>query len=167
MLMRTDPAQGQKTMKDDNRSRLRHLTESLASSAQKLLQRCGQSPQRADSTAPAAGITPAFPEDELALTRPRQSFSSEMFAELLIELPGFHGKISDAYQSGDRAGLRDHVHQLLGAVVYCDAPELEAAIRALHRAIMTTDPDTIEACYARALAAINSTLSYSGYRGGT
>ena len=111
---------------------------------------------------------PGLPDNELATDRRRQAFSSEMFAELLIELPDFQKKISQAWQTGDRHSLRSHLHQLLGAVAYCDAPELEAALRKLYQAIKTEAPDTpniIDACYTRAFTAINSTLQYSGYRG--
>jgi HPt (histidine-containing phosphotransfer) domain-containing protein len=112
---------------------------------------------------------PGLADNELAMDRRRQSFSGEMFAELLIELPDFQKKISQAWQTGDRHSLRSHLHQLLGAVAYCDAPELEMALRKLHQAIKAEAPDTtdsIEACYTHASSAINSTLRYSGYRGG-
>ena len=92
-----------------------------------------------------------------------------MFAELLLELPGFQKEISQAYQSGDRHSLGRHLHRLRGAVAYCDAPELEAALHHLHQAIKTEGPgsqEIIDACYTRACSAISSTLHNSGYRGG-
>ena len=152
-------------MKDNNRPLVQRLTESLASTAQQLMRQLTPTPEQPDRPATNANITRELPEDELAMNKRQQAFASEMFAELLIELPGYQRKISQAWQTGDRQGLRDQVHQLLGAVAYCDAPELEAALRTLHRATMTEDPDSIDSCYTRAFSAINSTLTYSGYYG--
>ena len=152
-------------MKDNNRPLVQRLTESLASTAQQLLRQLTPTPEQPDRPATNANITHDLPEDELAMNKRQQAFSSEMFAELLIELPGYQRKISQAWQTGDRQNLRDQVHQLLGAVAYCDAPELEAALRTLHRATMTEDPDSIDSCYTRAFSTINSTLTYSGYYG--
>ena len=146
-------------MKDNHRSRVQRPPGMLAGTAQQLLQQFRQTPEQPERP---------VPEEALALNRHRQSFSSEMFAELLIELPEFQGKISQAYRTGDRQSLRNHLHQLLGAVAYCDAPELETALRNLHQALRTEDPntpDTIAACYTQACSAINSTLHYSGYHG--
>lgn len=156
-------------MKDNNRLQLQRLTGMLASIARQLLQLFRDTPKPADRPATNTIIMSGVPDDGLAMERRRQSFSGEMFAELLIELPGFQKKISQAHQTGDRHSLRSHLHQLLGAVAYCDAPELETALRKLHQAIKTEEPDTqdiIEACYTRAFSAINRTLHYSGYRGG-
>jgi len=102
-------------------------------------------------------------DDELLPNSIRHSFSSELFAELLIELPEHRKKISQAYEAGDLHDLRNNVHKLLGGIVYCDAPELEVALRSLHRSLATADQDHIEDCYHRALNTINSTLSYSGF----
>jgi len=143
-------------MKDNDLSWLQRLTQMLAGTAQQLLQRCGHSAQQTGNS--------ATPQQDVAPTRPRQSFSSELFAELLIELPEHQGNFLQAYQSGDLQSLKKHAHKLLGAVVYCDAPELESALRALQQALATT-PDTIDLCYTRLINTINNTLSYSGYRG--
>jgi HPt (histidine-containing phosphotransfer) domain-containing protein len=155
-------------MEDNNGSLLQRLTTALARKAQQLLRHFRQAPEAADRPAQDQHSMNDLLEEELAMKRRQQSFSSEIFAELLIELPGYQSKISRAYQSGDRDSLGNHVHQLLGAVAYCDAPELEAALRKLYQAIKTEAPDTpniIDACYTRAFTAINSTLQYSGYRG--
>ena len=143
-------------MKDNDPSWLQRLTQMLAGTAQQLLQRCGHPAEQTDNL--------ATPQQNVAPTRPRQSFSSELFAELLIELPEQQGKFLQAYQSGDLQSLKNHAHKLLGAVVYCDAPELETALRALQQAL-ATNPDTIDLCYTRLINTINNTLSYSGYRG--
>ena len=78
-------------------------------------------------------------------------------------MPEFQQKISQAYEDSDLQGLRNNVHQLLGAIVYCDAPELEGALRALHHALATTNTNDIDACYTRAFNTISSTLAYSGF----
>lgn len=143
-------------MKDNHPSLLQRLTKTLAGTAQQLLQHCSHPPEQTDSS--------ATPQQDIAATRPRQSFSSELFAELLIELPEHQREFSQAYQSGDLQSLKNHAHKLLGAVVYCDAPELEAALRALQQTL-ATNPDTIDPCYTRLINTINNTLSCSGYRG--
>jgi HPt (histidine-containing phosphotransfer) domain-containing protein len=153
-------------MKDHNRSLLQGLTGMFVSTARQLF-RDTQTP--ADRPAPDTASMPGLPDNELAMDRRRQAFSSEMFAELLIELPDFQKKISQAWQTGDRHSLRSHLHQLLGAVAYCDAPELETALRKFHQAIKAEapdSPDSIDAFYTHAFNAINSTLQYSGYGGG-
>jgi HPt (histidine-containing phosphotransfer) domain-containing protein len=153
-------------MKDHNRSLLQGLTDMLASTARQLFR---DTPKPADRQTPDTGSMPGLPDHALAMDKRRQAFSGEMFAELLIELPDFQKKISQAWQAGDRHSLRGHLHQLLGAVAYCDAPELETALRKFHQAIKTETPDTpdsIDACYTHAFSAINSTLHHSGYRGG-
>jgi hypothetical protein len=91
-------------------------------------------------------------------------FSSEMFVQLLLELPVHRRAIAESWQAGDLQQLRSCVHQLLGAVVYCDAPELENALRELRCALHTGDTSGIALQHARALDVIDTTLSYSGYR---
>ena len=155
-------------MKDNNGSLPQRLSGLLASTARQLLQLCRDAPKPPDRATPDTGSMPGFPDDALARDKCRQAFSGEMFAELLIELPDFQKKISQAYQTGDRHSLRSHLHQLLGAVAYCDAPELETALRTFQQAVKTETPGTpesIDACYTRACSAINSTLQHSGYRG--
>ena len=143
-------------MKDNDPSWLQRLTQTLAGTVQQLLQRCGHSVEQTGS--------PATLQQDVAPTRPRQSFSSELFAELLIELPEHQGKFLQAYQNGDLQSLKNHAHKLLGAVVYCEAPDLETALRALQQAL-ATNPDTIDLCYTRLINTINNTLSYGGYHG--
>jgi HPt (histidine-containing phosphotransfer) domain-containing protein len=154
-------------MKHANAPLLQRLTASLVSTAQQLLHQVMHMPEQPDSPALNAGNMPDFAADGTTRERCRQPFSNEMFAELLIELPGRQGELSQAYRTGNPRILRDQVHQLLGAVAYCDLPELEAALRTLHRALITKDPDNIDNCYAQACSAINSTLTHSGYSDGT
>jgi len=152
-------------MKDNNRPLVQRFTASLASTAQQLLRQLMHTPEQPDSPTTNAGIMPELSAEEVAQGRRRQAFSSEMFAELLIELPGYQGKILQAWQTGDRQSLRDHVHQLLGAVAYCDAPELESALRTLHSSLATDDKDHIDSAYVQARSAIDNALTYSGHYG--
>ena len=142
--------------KQDKQSLRQRLTTALTRTSQQLLEHFRSTPVETRST---------DDDDELLPNSVRHSFSSELFAELLIELPDHRKKISQAYEAGDLQDLRNNVHQLLGAIVYCDAPELEGALRSLHRSLTTTDQDRIDDCYLRALNTINSTLSYSGFGG--
>ena len=141
--------------KQDKQSLRQRLTTALTRTSQQLLEHFSSTPVETHDTE----------DDELLPNSVRHSFSSELFAELLIELPEHRQKISQAYEAGDLQDLRNNVHQLLGAIVYCDAPELEVALRSLHRSLTTTDQDRIDDCYLRALNTINSTLSYSGFGG--
>ncbi|MDH3887642.1 MAG: Hpt domain-containing protein [Gammaproteobacteria bacterium] len=150
-------------MKNEKQSLRQRLTAALGNNSRQWLQ--GFTTIRAAAGTPSKKIsnTSKVLHDELPSASVRHSFSSELFAELLIELPEFQQKISQAYQAGDLQGLRNDVHQLLGAIVYCDAPELEGALRALHQALATTSTESIDSCYIRAFNTVNSTLTYSGF----
>ena len=108
---------------------------------------------------------PELPKDTQAPRGRRQSFSGEIFAELLTELPVHRRQILRAWKAGDLNTLRSAAHKLLGAVAYCDAPELEESLRELRLALKTEDQHTINIYHERALNVIDSTLRYSGYRG--
>ena len=152
-------------MKGNNRPLVQRFTRNLANTAQQLLQQYMQTPAQPDRPTTGTGLMPDLSTDAAAPGRARQSFANEMFAELLIELPDYQEKISQARRTGDRQGLRDHVHRLLGAVAYCDAPELESALRTLHSSLATDDTDCIDSAYVQARSAIDNTLRYSGYYG--
>ena len=152
-------------MKGNNRPLVQRFTRNLADTAQQLLQQFMQTPAQPDRPTTSTGRIPEFSTDAVAPERIRQSFANEMFAELLIELPDYQEKISQARQTGDRQGLRDHVHRLLGAVAYCDAPELESALRTLHSSLATDDTDRIDSAYVQARSAIDNALTYSGHYG--
>jgi hypothetical protein len=85
-----------------------------------------------------------------------------MFVQLLLELPAHRHDIAASWQSGDRQRLQNSVHRLLGATVYCDAPELENVLRALRRTLHSGDDSSIARQHARTLEVIDSTLSCSG-----
>lgn len=105
-----------------------------------------------------------LPPAPLAPKGRRPSFSSEIFAELLMELPVHRHQMVSAWETGDLDRLRRAIHKLLGAVAYCDAPELEDALRELRLAVKTEDQHTIDVYHDRALNVLDSTLRYSGYR---
>ena len=107
---------------------------------------------------------PSLPEDDRLMRGRKQKFCGELFAELLIELPVHRQRLAHAGEHGDIDTLGNTVHQLLGAVAYCDAPELEDALRELRLAIKTGDQHTIDIYQERAVNVIDSTLRYSGYR---
>lgn len=107
---------------------------------------------------------PEIPQDDHTIKKRSSSFSGEVFAELLIELPMHRRCIAAAHETGDMDALRNAVHQLLGAVAYCDAPELEEALRELQQALKTGEQHNIDICHERAINVLDSTLVYSGYR---
>ena len=117
------------------------------------------------TAAPELPGLPELPEDTQAPGQRRQSFSGEIFAELLTELPVHRRQILHAWEAGDLDTLGSTVHKLLGAVAYCDAPELEEALRELRLAVKTEDQHTIDVYHERALNVLDSILRYSGYRG--
>jgi len=121
--------------------------------------------QSSATSTPAVPVAPALPEDDLELDERLRAFPGEMFARLLIELPGHRTDFAAAYQAGDLDRLGHSVHQLLGGAAYCDAPELTTGLRELRLALKTRDPQTIEYYYLRAIDVIDATLRYSGYQG--
>jgi|GEM_PF-1725615 len=120
---------------------------------------------RVDTTNSTVHEASPLPADDSLLKGRKHSFSGELFAELLLELPMHRDRLACAAASRDVDALRNAVHQLLGAVAYCDAPELEAALRELRVAIKSGEQDVIDSCHERAINVIDLTLMYSGYRG--
>ena len=107
---------------------------------------------------------PQQPGDDPPIKIRRQSFSSELFAELLLELPMHRQRLSGAAANDDMDTLGKAVHQLLGAVAYCDAPELEEALRVLRVAIKSGKQGAIKIYHEQVINVIDNTLRYSGYR---
>lgn len=105
-------------------------------------------------------------EDDPELNRLGQRFSNELFARLLLELPAHRKSLSTAYTGGNLPGLRDNIHQLLGATAYCDAPELDAGLRELRQALETGDTANIEQSFTRVIGIIDAILCRSGCHGG-
>jgi HPt (histidine-containing phosphotransfer) domain-containing protein len=100
------------------------------------------------------GSLPADPGEDY-LHDFEDTFSSEMFVQLLLELPAHRRDIAASWQAGDLQRLRSCVHRLLGAVVYCDAPELESALRELRSALHSGDASRIALQHAHALEVID------------
>lgn len=133
---------------------------------EQVLQRLAGTLSPVVSTAPPVPAVPELPgDDDAPKHRGKQSFSDSLFGELLLELPMHRRRLFHAHQIGDTESLRKATHHLLGAVVYCDAPELEEALRELRLAIKTGEPHTIDVYHDRAINVLDSTLRYSGLRG--
>ena len=109
-------------MKNDRQSLRQRLTAALCNNSRHGLQLLTATRAAAGTLSEKISNTSKSLHDDLPPDSVRHSFSSELFAELLTELPEFQQKISQAYQADDLQGLRNDVHQLLGAIVYCDAP---------------------------------------------
>jgi two-component system sensor histidine kinase BarA len=93
-----------------------------------------------------------------------RQFASEMFARLLVELPAHRRAMSRAFAAGEHRRLRDCVHRLLGATAYCDAPELEHALRELRRALLAGTSADIESRLQDTIRLIDLALDSCGYR---
>lgn len=121
----------------------------------------------AEPVMPAEPPGNPLPEDDLELDLDSldRSFSSELFARLLLELPAHRRSIADAYKSDDTRQLGAHIHRLLGCAAYCDAPELVSGLRELRLALKTGDRKLIDFYYTQAIDVIDSTLRFSGYAG--
>jgi HPt (histidine-containing phosphotransfer) domain-containing protein len=121
----------------------------------------------AEPATPAESTANPLPEDDLELDLDSldRSFSSELFARLLLELPAHRRSIADAYKSNDSRQLGAHIHRLLGSAAYCDAPQLVSGLRELRLALKTGDRKIIDFYYTRAIDVIDSTLRFSGYTG--
>jgi HPt (histidine-containing phosphotransfer) domain-containing protein len=109
-----------------------------------------------DCRRPAAGSVQ--PDENLKLQSLGDSFARELLANLLDALPDYRSRMMLAYGRQDFAALRDIVHQLLGAIAYCDDPALEAALRELRLALMSKDLPTIEQPWHRLLHTIDEQL---------
>ena len=114
------------------------------------------------------GKTPAAaPENSTAGDHPETDtvsahFSSELFASLLLELPEHRQALLDAHAGQDLDELGRCAHKLLGAVVYCDLPELTGTLRKLQEVIRSKDVDAITPACNTSVQAIEALLANSG-----
>jgi HPt (histidine-containing phosphotransfer) domain-containing protein len=129
------------------------VTEKFGTLIRRMLGRAGTGNNLPGSLQAASGEHPQLEADE--------NFSSEMFVKLLLELPTHRRDIAESWQAGDLQRLRNCVHRLLGATVYCNAPELEEALRELRRALHSGDPSSIALQHAHVLESIDASLSCS------
>lgn len=97
----------------------------------------------------------------------RKDFSAEMFACLLLELPEHRQALLDARAAQDIDALGRCAHKLLGAVVYCDLPELDGALRRLREAIRSGDLGTVSPACNASVQAIEVLLASSGCNQGS
>jgi hypothetical protein len=132
------------------------MTGKISTLIRRMLGRAGTGNNLPASLQAAPGEHPPLEADE--------NFSSEMFVQLLLELPAHRRDIVESWQAGDVQRLRGCVHRLLGATVYCEAPGLEEALRELRHALHSGDTSSIALQHAHALEAIDTALSCSGYR---
>jgi HPt (histidine-containing phosphotransfer) domain-containing protein len=107
-------------------------------------------------SAMAVGITAPSPMS----TR----LASELFARLLLELPAHRRELHSALRTGDQERLARAAHKLLGAVVYCNLPELAEALRELKRMTESGDATRTGPALDKVLRQIDELLACSGYR---
>jgi HPt (histidine-containing phosphotransfer) domain-containing protein len=89
--------------------------------------------------------------------------ASELFA-LLLELPVHRRELQSASRDGDPQRLARAAHKLLGAVVYCDLPELADALRELKRMVEFRNTAQAEPALNKVFQLIDELLACSGYR---
>jgi HPt (histidine-containing phosphotransfer) domain-containing protein len=92
--------------------------------------------------------------------------SSELFARLLLELPEHRRDLQSACQDGNGEQLERAAHKLLGAVVYCDLPELAAALRELKQTTGSRDSGQEGSAFGKVIRLIDELLDCSGYSSG-
>ena len=90
--------------------------------------------------------------------------ASELFARLLLELPEHRRELQSAYRGGNNGYLERCAHKLLGAVVYCELPELAAALRELKQTTTAGDAAQAETAFGKVMRLIDDLLDCSGYR---
>jgi HPt (histidine-containing phosphotransfer) domain-containing protein len=102
----------------------------------------------------------AMPPDGLS-----DKLASELFARLLLELPEHRRDLQSAYQDGNSEQLERTAHKLLGAVVYCELPELAASLRELKQTTGSGDTGLTGPAFGKAIRLIDDLLACSGYSG--
>jgi len=125
----------------------------------------------------AAGSPPSLPETAPAQVHAgppgkdapedlSEKLSREMLASLVLELPEHREALTRAYHGNDHEALADGVHKLLGAVAYCDLPELNASLRNLRGAAIAGESALMRQYHQQTLFAIDEILSRCGPKGG-
>jgi hypothetical protein len=107
---------------------------------------------------------PPVQEEDVHLHLLGQKFTRELFEKLLAELPRHRQDMASAYAERDYRTLRNSVHQILGAVVYCNTGLLEEGLRELHEALKVENPHIIDVYYHRVIATIDALLRLSSNR---
>jgi hypothetical protein len=88
--------------------------------------------------------------------------ASELFARLLLELPEHRHDIQSAYRGGNNEHLERSAHKLLGAVVYCQRPELAAALRELKQTTAAGATAQAEPAFRKVMQLIDDLLACTG-----
>ena len=122
----------------DRRSR-----RNTAAQAARVRPVAGAASRRRD--APDAGKA-ILPDDRLA---------GELLARLLLELPEHRRVLLAAFERNELERLMDCTHKLLGAVVYCDLPQLSAALRTLRQACDDGERERIRPAFHSAIRALD------------
>jgi HPt (histidine-containing phosphotransfer) domain-containing protein len=89
--------------------------------------------------------------------------ASELFARLLLELPEHRRDLQSAYRDGNNEQLERSAHKLLGAVVYCELPELASALRELKQTIGSGGAGLTGPALGKTIRLIDDLLDCSGY----
>jgi len=131
----------------DPRDENRGVTQSSASAQAAIVQ---------DGDAGFAGTVPVGLSNKLAC---------ELFARLLLELPEHRRDLQSAYRDGSHEQLERSAHKLLGAVVYCELPELASALRELKQAAGAGNAGLTGPAFGKTIRLIDDLLASSGYRG--
>ena len=100
---------------------------------------------------------------DTALAGLSDKLASELFARLLLELPEHRQDLQSAYRDGNNEDLERCAHKLLGAVVYCELPELAAALRELKQTTAAEDAAQATPAFRRVMQLIDDLLACSGY----
>jgi HPt (histidine-containing phosphotransfer) domain-containing protein len=137
-------------------------TVNIGNMAQKLLRLISGLLAHRDGKSPAAapGKTAAGNHPETGTVSAH--FSSELFASLLLELSEHRQALLDAQASQDIDALGRCAHKLLGAVVYCDLPELTGALGKLQEVIRSGEINAITPACNASVQAIEVLLAKSG-----
>jgi HPt (histidine-containing phosphotransfer) domain-containing protein len=104
----------------------------------------------------------------LAFTAPTRlsgKLASELLARLLLELPEQRRDLLSAYRDDNLEQLARSTHKLLGAVVYCELPDLAAALRKLGQTLRSGEAGQTGPAFGKVIRLIDELLAYSGYRG--
>jgi HPt (histidine-containing phosphotransfer) domain-containing protein len=104
----------------------------------------------------------------MAFTAPARlsdKLASELFARLLLELPEQRRDLLSAYRDDNLEQLARSTHKLLGAVVYCELPDLAAALRELAQTLRSGEAGQTGPAFGNAIRLIDELLAYSGYSG--
>ena len=154
--MNNDSA-GNRTPAPDRRGLWTRLTSALA---RLTAEPAGEDTPGAMADLPPPGNAPETPHGPSLPDR----FTSQLFANLLLELPQHRQAFTSAWLASDWQALADCTHRLAGAVAYCDLPELGAALAGLESAIRDGDELARQQTYNRAAREIDDLLEKSGLR---